>query len=249
MKKISIFLFSAILSGCKESVEEGLSLNSSPALSKIENPYKLGFKDIDLPMEVESGPEKKEVGSLWRNGAQTFFKDQRASRKGDIVLVSINLNNKLNWNDSFDSKKDSKVQATLNNVIRQFNKKTSSTNPSKVLFDPANAINASTKPDFKGEGKMKHNFSLSGLKIPAIIMQVLPNGLLVVYGSREMRFSKSKERLVVLGIANQANINADNIIDFERLAESRLIRYGQGDMEGSTKVPLLTQAVNKIWPV
>ena len=59
MKKISIFLFSAILSGCKESVEEGLSLNSSPALSKIENPYKLGFKDIDLPMEVESGPEKK----------------------------------------------------------------------------------------------------------------------------------------------------------------------------------------------
>ena len=141
------------------------------------------------------------------------------------------------------------MQATLNNVIRQFNKKTSSTNPSKVLFDPANAINASTKPDFKGEGKMKHNFSLSGLKIPAIIMQVLPNGLLVVYGSREMRFSKSKERLVVLGIANQANINADNIIDFERLAESRLIRYGQGDMEGSTKVPLLTQAVNKIWPV
>lgn len=242
-----IYSISFVLSGCFP-LDEMQSFTQTPALSKIENPYALGIDEVNLPVHVNEASKPK-IGSLWREGAKAFFKDQRAAKKGDLLLVNINMKNIANWYDSSEMKRDSKVSATLENFVKKFNPITSSFPPNPVIFDPANAIKSATKPQTKGEGKITHNFTINGMKVPAIVIQVLPNGLMLVFGSREMRFNRSKERIVVMGIANPANITADNIIEFERLAEARFIKAGQGDIDDVIRTPFLQEFVNKFWPL
>jgi flagellar L-ring protein precursor FlgH len=244
MKNRGLFFVFLLLAGCHERVADIGTIDSSPSLSRIQNPYEVGFEAVDLPVDIKDQP-KKEVGSLWRSGAQTFFKDQRASKKGDLVLVKINLKNDATWKDSFNSTKNTEMISSVNDFIRQFNPKTNSSG--QTIFDPSHVLKAVSKPKHTSNGEMKHNFSVQ-INMPAIVVQVLPNGLMVLFGSREMRFSKSKERLVLMGVANQSDISANNVIDFERLAESRLLRYGQGDMENAVKTPLLYKAVMQVWP-
>lgn len=243
MNKISIFAC-FLLCGCIEVLDKIQEVGSTPPLARIQNPYDVGYEPIDMPMPTPQNNEKKRVGSLWKDGAKSFFKDQRASKKGDIVLVSVDMKNSAQWSDSTKTTKSSKVTSALNNLITQFNGSTSV----PPTFNPAKIVDAKNDPTSKGDARIKHDFTIGGMKIPAIIVQILPNGLMVVFGSREIRFHKSKERIVVMGIANQSNINADNVIPFERLAEARLIKAGQGDMEDAMRMPLLQEFMNKLWP-
>ncbi len=60
-------------------------------------------------------PASYSPNSLWRNGSRAFFKDQRAHQVGDILTVTVNLNDKAvianKTQRSRENKEDSKVDA------------------------------------------------------------------------------------------------------------------------------------------
>ena len=63
----------------------------APALSPIENPVaEPGYQPVTLPMPAVE-PEIYPANSLWRQGARSFFKDQRARTVGDVVTVQVTI--------------------------------------------------------------------------------------------------------------------------------------------------------------
>src|SRR5690606_36925138 len=67
------------------------NVGSTPQLTAIENPTLLpDYKPISMPMPAPELGEQQPA-SLWRQGSRAFFKDQRASRVGDILTVVINI--------------------------------------------------------------------------------------------------------------------------------------------------------------
>src|ERR1700688_2805648 len=81
--------------GCS-SIDRLFNIGEQPKLSSIDNPTaKPGYKPVQMPMPTPL-PATYNPNSLWRNGSRAFFKDQRAHQVGDLVTVTVNINDTAN---------------------------------------------------------------------------------------------------------------------------------------------------------
>ena len=101
------------LAGCS-TFDRLASIGEQPPLTAIENPTtQPGYKPVHMPMPTPQ-PASYSPNSLWRNGSRAFFKDQRAHQVGDILTVTVNLNdNAVIANEtqrSRENKEDSGVE-------------------------------------------------------------------------------------------------------------------------------------------
>src|SRR2546423_4910938 len=80
--------------GSCSTLDRIAAIGEPPALTAIENPTtQAGYKPVQMPMPTPQ-PASYSPNSLWRNGSRAFFKDQRAHQVGDILTVTVNLNDK-----------------------------------------------------------------------------------------------------------------------------------------------------------
>lgn len=93
LKLITLIVFGASLTACT-TASRIADIGKAPRLTAIENPQaKAGYKPVSLPM-----PEPEKVAyqpnSLFISGKRGFFKDQRASKVGDILTVHVTIADK-----------------------------------------------------------------------------------------------------------------------------------------------------------
>ena len=73
--------------GCGNTLERIARVGEEPSLSPIENPTaQTAYQPVSLPMPAPLA-DTRQPNSLWRQGSRAFFKDQRASRVGDILSL------------------------------------------------------------------------------------------------------------------------------------------------------------------
>src|SRR5690606_35903695 len=79
-----------LLAGCN-AAERIASIGKAPDLSAIDSHAGVAAHEpVLLPMPRPE-PMVRQPNSLWRPGSRAFFKDQRASRVGDILTVNITI--------------------------------------------------------------------------------------------------------------------------------------------------------------
>lgn len=86
-------LLLSLLGGCA-TFDQLASIGETPKLTPISNPTaQPGYQPVSMPMPP---PEQAyyEPNSLFSNNATGFFKDQRAHRIGDILLVEVEIADK-----------------------------------------------------------------------------------------------------------------------------------------------------------
>src|SRR6266700_3894936 len=90
---IGVVALAGLLGSCS-AIDRVLNIGEAPKLSAISNPTSQpGYKPVQMPMPMPQ-PAAYSPNSLWRNGSRAFFKDQRAHQVGDILTVTVNLNDK-----------------------------------------------------------------------------------------------------------------------------------------------------------
>ena len=102
-----------VLGGCAETMERLQQVGRAPQMSPITNPVQEpDYQPVSLPMPMPE-VETHQANSLWRADAKGFFRDQRASRVGDILTVVIAIKDTAVVNNKTKRTRDSNEDALI----------------------------------------------------------------------------------------------------------------------------------------
>ena len=90
---------------------------------------------------------------------------------------------------------------------------------------PAVALGSSS--DFAGNGTIRRNEKLT-LRVAATIVEVLPNGVLSITGSQEVRVNNELRELLVSGFVRPADVTRQNEVTYDNIASARISYGGRG---------------------
>ena len=211
-----------LLNGCS-SIDRLLNIGEKPALSSIDNPTtKPGYKPVQMPMPAPQLATYN-PNSLWRNGSRAFFKDQRAHLVGDILTVTVNIND----NAKFDNETQRSRNNTSDSGITNFFGRKNLPIVNEAL--PGRLLTADATASSDGKGTINRTDALT-TNVAAVVTQILPNGNMVVEGKQEIRVNFEMRELIVAGIVRPEDIQSDNTIDWSKIAEARIAYGGRGQI-------------------
>jgi flagellar L-ring protein precursor FlgH len=220
------------------------NIGQAPSMSPTEDPATLhGGRAIAMPMPAAS-TEVANANSLWKAGSRTFFKDQRARRRGDIVTVVIDINDRARLNNTTERTRDNGENAQIP-AFGGFE---------RLLVDalPAGAnasqlVDLSSGSTVRGEGSVDRREDVE-LVIAAIVTDVLPNGNLVVAGKQEVRVNNELRELTVTGVIRPEDISNANRITHTQIAEARISYGGRGQLTDVQQARYGQQLYDIIFP-
>jgi flagellar L-ring protein precursor FlgH len=217
-------VFVAALAGGCSAVDRLKNIGEQPKLSAIENPTtQPGYKPVQMPMPTPQ-PAVYNPNSLWRNGSRAFFKDQRAQQVGDILTVTVNITDKAAIANETQRSRTNKEDSGVTDFIGS---KTIKTPAAAIL--PGRILTADSTASSDGKGSVNRQEALQ-TNVAAVVMQVLPNGNLVVEGKQEIRVNNEIRELIVAGIVRPEDIQSDNTIDSTKIAQARIAYGGRGQI-------------------
>jgi flagellar L-ring protein precursor FlgH len=216
-----------LLPACS-AVDRIENIGKAPQLAGIEDPSRQpGYKPVHLPMPAPVLGEQK-PNSLWRAGARAFFKDQRANKTGDILTVLIQINDKAQLNNQTTRGRDGSEAMDLPGLFG-FQRNIARVLPTPDNNDLTNLLSTTSKSSTTGTGAIKRDEQIE-LKVAALITQVLPNGNMVIQGKQEVRVNYELRELTISGVIRPEDINAQNTIGYEKIAEARIAYGGRGQI-------------------
>ena len=222
---MTIALLAGGLSAC--AVGQRISnIGAPPALAPPQDPAShYGGRLVTLPMPAVDATLQN-ANSLWRPGARSFFKDQRARRRGDIVTVVIDIDDRARLNNTTERRRDNGESANVP-AFGGFEQQLVELLPDGA--NPAQLIDLSSDSNVRGEGSVDRREDVE-LTVAAIVTEVLPNGNLVIAGKQEVRVNFEVRELVVTGIIRPEDIANSNRIEHTQIAEARISYGGRGQL-------------------
>lgn len=222
---VALALAATSLGGCS-AFSRLTQIGNSPPLTTIQNPKtQAGYQPISLPVPNPIIAQRR-PNSLWQSGSRAFFKDQRANQVGDILTIDISFDDKAQFDNETQTQRTTAEQDGVTNLFgleQQFSKiLPKAVNPSSLVN-----INGSTNNDGKAAITREEQVNL---EVAAMVMQVLPNGNLVVQGHQELRVNNEVRDLQITGVLRPQDITAVNTTTLDKLAEARVSYGGRGQL-------------------
>jgi len=194
--------------------------------------------------EQQQADRAASANSLWRTGARTFFGDQRARRIGDIVTVSINIDDQAQTQNSTQRSRTNDISGGITNF---FGLENSLGQAFPGGFDPANLVGLEGASTSNGTGSVNRSEKVS-LTIAAVVTDVMTNGNLVIQGRQEVRTNREIRELTVAGIVRPEDISSANTIAHTQIAEARISYGGRGDISRVQAAPPAQSLVERFSP-
>ncbi len=182
------------------------------------------------------------VGSIYRpdNGPIGSIGNKTARRPGDLITVLISENQDVSNQESSNLKRETNLDYALLN------------------FDVKPAA-FNTLPRVAGEGEDELKGTANYLKkgaftarLTAIVVDVLPNGNLVINGRREIRVDQETKVLDITGIVRRYDVKPNNTVESEFVADARVSYVGKGPLTDATNRRGLGKAIfdalRWLWP-
>jgi flagellar L-ring protein precursor FlgH len=178
--------------------------------------------------------------SLWNAGlgslARPLVGDRRAHQRGDILTVVIEIDERAEVSSSSERERSGRERMGIPALFGLPQR------PGAVPLDPA--VDLSSQSRFEGKGNTRRREKLT-LRIAATVMEVLPNGILRIEGSQEVRVNHELRELIVTGYVRPEDISRLNEITYDRIAAARIAYGGRGQIS-SAQAPRYGQQVADI---
>lgn len=201
--------------------------------------------------EMEKPQGIRAANSLWNDEAN-IFEDRKAGKINDIV--TINIVESLSGSGTADTttKRNSSAEYGVDNMLGMKKNYNFTNTPliQKLYAKDAEfefSAKGSSISQFKGEGDTNREGELIAT-VTAKVVEVLPNGNLVLAARKELTINEEKQILVFSGIARPDDISSDNTILSAKIADAKVYYVGDGVIHDKQKPGWLVRALDKVWP-
>lgn len=189
-------------------------------LGGCANSVKIAEPTSVRPAAPQSATEP--TGGIFNTATyRPMFEDRRARFVGDTIVIAIN-------------EKTSASNKTSNNNSRtastSFGISAFGTTPAATLAKGNLGANGTTKAEDKDEAKNDNMFSGT---IVATVIEVLPNGNLVVSGEKQIGVNGDVDTLRFSGVVNPATIQYGNVVSSTQVADARVEAISRASVDGA----------------
>ena len=218
-----------------------------PDQAQLLSPQSIPSQDLpptDVMPALDRSRRSSE-GSLWvDNGALgTMFINDKARNIGDIVTIKIVESASATNKASTQTGRSSTLDAGLDNFFN-LEERYPSTSP---FFNPFGSVSANFESDFDGSGSTARSNALTAY-ITARVIDILPNGILVIQGTREVRVNHENQIITLTGMVRPRDISSENVVQSTYLADARITYSGTGIINEKQRPGWLSRILGKVWP-
>ena len=182
-------------------------------------------------------------GSLWKaDSSRSMFADKRARAVGDIITILVQENNTTSKENSTQTSKSSSVDASLDTVLYSPAASGFLTKGGKM---PAMKFGGSQ--NFDGGGKINNSEKITA-RIAVRVVDVLPNGNMIIEGRRETTVSGEKQEAVLHGVVRSEDVAANNTVFSYNVADASIKFTGKGTISDNQRKGWLHKIWEKVTP-
>lgn len=166
--------------------------------------------------------------------------DKTAHQVGDLLTVMINENQDVSNEQSNDMAKNS----SLNYQLLDFDVK-----PNAFTTFPS--ISTSKADTFDGQANYERTGQFEA-RLTAMVVDVLPNGNMIIEGRREIRVDDESKVIEFRGIVRKYDVQRNNTVESELVADAYVSYLGSGPLARTGKRRGLSgwlyNAIDWVWP-
>lgn len=168
--------------------------------------------------------------SLWQEGrSKPLCADKRAGQVGDIVTILVQENSTATKDNSTKTSKDSSIDAAIASFL--YSPAASSLLTQKGAMP---ALNVSGKSTFAGGGSINNSQTIAA-SVAVRVVDVLPNGNLVIEGTRESSFSGEQQTIILRGTIRLDDIASNNTVYSYNVADATIKFITKGTITDSQR--------------
>jgi flagellar L-ring protein precursor FlgH len=180
-------------------------------------------------------PTPRTDGAIYQAGQQMeLFADIKARRIGDVLTIRLTESTAAS---KAAVTKTTKTTATANTGASILGR--TITHAGVPIFNTS--LNGSDT--FDGEGSSTQSNSLAG-SLTVTVMDVQANGNLVVQGDKTVQLNQGDETVHIAGVIRQADIQTDNTVTSDKIADARISYSGKGAVASANKMGWLARFFN-----
>ena len=213
-----------VLSGCAAQQVAGPSPDYAPVVPE--------------PKVASSIP----TGSIYSpSNADSWFGEKKTYEVGDVITVLLSESMNGSASATNEASRETSTDVLTAAQIARFG------TPGGLLLDSQNGTPIDTTIESAGSGTTGQSASLTGT-MTAQVVDVYPNGNLMIRGEKIVNFSTGSEVIQVKGIIRPQDVQPDNTVQSKRIASAQISYKGTGQNANASRTPWGTNLLMAIWP-
>ncbi len=186
---------------------------------------------------------KVSADSLWQDGnSRAMFADKKARSVGDILTIIIQENNGATRQNNTTTSKKASADASIASFL--YGPTASGLLTKKGAYP---ALKYSSDTEFAGGGQINNQETITA-QMAVRVVDVLPNGNLVIEGRLHTAFSGEKQDAVVRGIARPDDIASNNTLLSYNIADATIQFISKGTISDNQRKGWFTKVWDKVSP-
>lgn len=226
-----------------------LSVACGPKKSALNDPVKT-FSPTDFAKSATVEDTKlptptRDASSIWfeDNKRNWLFTDHKAFAVNDVLTIQILEESTAKKKAETKTDRGSTIGAGVSGLFG-LEKSMAKGNPDMNL---ETLIGAKFDNEFNGKGETSRTGKLVAT-ISALVVDVLPNGNLLVRGKRVVTVNNEEEIIMLTGIVRPRDVDENNSILSTRIADAKIEYLGQGVVADKQKPGWFSRGMDAVWP-
>jgi len=182
--------------------------------------------------------------SLWSGTRGSLLGDRRARQRGDILTVVIEIDDKAEISNSTGRTRSSAEKMAIPSLFGVPQRLDQALAEGSSMAD---AVNSKASSSYQGNGSVQRKEKLM-LRVAATITEVLPNGVLRIEGSQEVRVNFEIRELIVQGFVRPEDVSRQNEVTYDKIAGARISYGGRGQITAVQQPRYGQQVADQLLP-